>query len=148
MHTREVVAKLRALPEFQAFDERAQGLVEIAAYVHDIGKGPRSRWSGNGGLQKVDPNHPVSAMPMMAEILTEEVACVRTASARTLMKLVCYHDLVGDVLGRGRDERQLVDVADDKDELDMLFALGKADVTALSDQWWKTARRATSTPGA
>ena len=42
------------------------------------------------------------------------------------MKLVCYHDLVGDVLGKGRDEQQIVDVVDDEDELDMLFALGKA----------------------
>ncbi|MGE5609619.1 MAG: DarT ssDNA thymidine ADP-ribosyltransferase family protein [Bacillota bacterium] len=136
VHTKEVVKKLLSLPEFQALDESAQILVEVAAHLHDIGKGPRSRWNGNGGLQKVDPNHPVGAMPMMVEILSEHVAKVSVASARTLMKLVCYHDLVGDVLGRGRDEQQIVDVVDDDEELNMLFALGKADATVLVEHWW------------
>jgi hypothetical protein len=136
VHTKEVVAKLLSLPEYQSFDQKAQMLVEIAAYLHDIGKGPRSRWDSNGGLQKVDPNHPVGAMPMMAEILTEHVATVSEASARILLKLVCYHDLVGDVLGRGRDEQQIIDVVDDEEELDMLFALGKADATVLVEHWW------------
>jgi hypothetical protein len=111
-------------------------LVELAAYLHEIGKGPRSRWDSNGGLQKVDPNHPVGAMPVIAEILTEHVGKVSATSAATLMKLVCYHDLIGDVLGRGRDEQQIIDVADDEEELDMLFALGKADATALVERWW------------
>lgn len=136
VHTKEVVAKLLSLAEYQELDEKAQRLVKIAAYLHDIGKGPRSRWKSSGGLQKVDPNHPVGAMPMMKEILTEHVAMVSETSARTLLKLVCYHDLVGDVLGKGRDERQIIDVVDDKKELDMLFALGKADATVLSEHWW------------
>jgi ssDNA thymidine ADP-ribosyltransferase, DarT len=136
VHTKEVVANLLALPEYQALDEKAQMLVEIAAHLHDIGKGPRSRWDSNGGLQKVDPNHPVGAMPMMADILTEHVATVSEASAKTLMKLVCYHDLVGDALGKGRDEQQIIDVVDDEEELDMLFALGRADATALVEHWW------------
>ncbi|QIP10306.1 DUF4433 domain-containing protein [Bradyrhizobium symbiodeficiens] len=136
VHTKEVVANLLALPEHQEMEEEDQIIGEIAAYLHDIGKGPRSRWDSNGGLQKVDPNHPVGAMPMMVEILTEHVATVGKASAKTLMKLVCYHDLVGDVLGKGRDEQQLIDVVDDENELDMLFALGKADATALVEHWW------------
>lgn len=136
VHTKEVVDKLLSLPEFAALDEKPKRLVEIAAYLHDIGKGPRSRWDNNGGLQKVDPNHPAGAMPMMAEILTKHVGTVGKASARTLMKLVCYHDLVGDVLGKGRDEQQIVDVVDSEEELDMLFALGKADATVLVEHWW------------
>jgi hypothetical protein len=136
VHTKEVVAKVLSLPEYQALDEKAQMLVEIAAYLHDIGKGPRSRWDSNGGLQKVDPNHPAGGMPMMAEILTEHVATVSEASAKILLKLVCYHDLVGDVLGRGRDEQQIIDVVDDEEELDMLFALCKADATVLVEHWW------------
>lgn len=136
IHTREVVDKLLSLPEFAALDEKPQRLVEIAAYLHDIGKGPRARWDKNCGLQQVDPNHPVGAMPMMAEILTKHVGTVGKASARNLMKLVCYHDLVGDVLGKGRDEQQIVDVVDSVEELDMLFALGKADATVLVEHWW------------
>lgn len=136
VHTKDVVEQLLALPEYEALGARQKKLVEIAAYLHDIGKGPRSRWDHNGGMQKVDPNHPVGAMPMMAEILTKQVGTIKLSSARALMKLVCYHDLVGDVLGKGRDEKQIIDVVDDKDELDMLFALGKADATSLSEHWW------------
>lgn len=139
VHTKEVVERLLSLPEYAALDEKGKRLVEIAGYLHDIGKGPRSRWDANGGLQKVDPNHPVGAMPMMAEILTQHVGTVSGASARTLMKLVCYHDLIGDVLGKGREERQIRDVIDDKEELDMLFALGKADATVLVEHWWNQA---------
>lgn len=140
IHTMDVVQRLLALPEYAGFAEKPQELVEIAAYLHDIGKGPRSRWANNGGVQKVDPNHPVGAMTMMAEILTEHVGVVEPSSARTLMKLVCYHDLVGDVLGKGRDEQQIIDVVDDRDELDMLFALGKADAMSLVEHWWNQGR--------
>jgi HD domain len=108
----------------------------LAAYLHDIGKGPKSRWASNNGLQKVDPNHPVSAMPMMVEILTQYIGKVKRENANLILKLVCYHDLVGEVLGKGRDEQQIVDVAENKLELDMLFAIGKADATSLCESWW------------
>lgn len=136
VHTKEVVDRLLTLEEYKALDERSQRLVEIAAYLHDIGKGPKSRWASNNGLQRVDPNHPVGAMPMMADILTTQVGTVKLPLAKTLMKLICYHDLVGDVLGKGRNERQIVDVVDDAEELDMFFALGKADATVLVEHWW------------
>ena len=136
VHTQEVVAQLKSLPRFKALALSARDVVELAAYLHDIGKGPRSRWDNNNGLQKVDPNHPVGAMPMMAEILTQDVADLRQSDGDSLMKLVCYHDLVGDVLGRGRDEQQIVDVIDSREELDMLFALGQADATVLVETWW------------
>jgi hypothetical protein len=140
LHTKDVVERLLNLPGYAALGDKQKKLVEIAAYLHDIGKGPKARWTNNGGLQKVDPNHPVGAMPMMAEILTKHVGTVKPTSAATLMKLVCYHDLVGDVLGRDRDERQIVNVVDDKDELDMLFVLGQADVLSLQERWWDQAK--------
>ena len=135
-HTKEVVAKLLALPEYEDLEAKPKRLVELAAYLHDIGKGPRSRWDDNGGLQKVDPNHPVRAMPMMVDIMTRQVAKVKQTSAEVVTKLVCYHDLVGDVLGKGRDEQQIIEVATDEEELEMLFALGKADATSLVEEWW------------
>lgn len=52
-----------------------------------------------------------------------------------MLKLVCYHDLVGEVLGKGRDEQQIVDAFDNSHELDMVFALGKADATSLVVEW-------------
>jgi hypothetical protein len=136
IHTIEVVNKLKKLPEFIHLPFEYQNRVELAAFLHDIGKGPKSRWANNNGLQKVDPNHPISAMPMMVEILTQQIGKVKKENANLLLKLVCYHDLVGEVLGKGRDEQQIVDVADNKLELDMLFAIGKADATSLCESWW------------
>ena len=136
VHTLQVVDNLKALPEFKGLAPEDQGRIELAAYLHDIGKGPKSRWAKNGGVQKVDPDHPVRAMPMMVEILTEHVKKVKQENAEVILKLVCYHDLVGEVLGKERDEQQIVDVARSELELDMLFALGKADATALCEWWW------------
>lgn len=136
IHTLEVVEKLKALPEFTSLPSEYQNRVELAAYLHDIGKGPKARWANNGGLQKVDPDHPVHAMPMMVEILTEHVKKVKPENAQLLLKLVCYHDLVGEVLGKGRDEQQIINAIGTNLELDMLFALGKADATSLVEWWW------------
>lgn len=136
VHTLEVVQNLRSLPEFAGLPPEYQDRVEVAAYLHDIGKGPKARWAENGGLQKVDPDHAVRAMPMMVEIFTEHVRKVKLENAQLILKLVCYHDLVGEVLGKGRDEQQIVDAAETKLELDMLFALGKADARSLVEWWW------------
>jgi hypothetical protein len=73
---------------------------------------------------------------MVVEILAEQVKNVRLENAELILKLVCYHDLVGDVLGKGRDEQQIADIANSEVELTMLFALGKADATSLIDSWW------------
>lgn len=135
VHTQDVVAKLLGLPGFKILEPKYQRLVELAAYLHDIGKGPKARWASKGGVQQIDPNHPVGAMPMMIDILTNQVAKVSSKSARRLLKLVCYHDLVGDILGRGRDERQLVDVAENRLDLDMLILLGQADASSLQEKW-------------
>ena len=73
---------------------------------------------------------------MVQRILTLEVADMKRRSARLICKLVCYHDLVGDILGRGRDEEQLMEIVDDVRELDMLNALTKADVLVVHPAWW------------
>ncbi len=135
-HTIEVVNKLKTLPEFIKLLPKYQHRIELAAYLHDIGKGPKSRWASNNGLQKVDPNHPVHAMPMMVEILTQDVEEIEQEDANLILKLVCYHDLVGEVLGKGRDEQQIIDVTTNELELDMLFVIGKADATSLCESWW------------
>jgi len=136
IHTAEVVQKLRDLQEFKDLPHDIRERVELAAFLHDIGKGPKSRWAAKGGQQQVDPDHPVRALPMIVDILTQQVAKVKQENAELITKLVCYHDLVGEVLGKGRDERQIVDAAQGKIELDALFALGKADARSLVETWW------------
>lgn len=138
VHTQQVVETLTGLPEFLELDVRQKALIELAAYLHDIGKGPKERWLDEKTgkcFQKNDPDHPVGAMPMIARIFTEEVGSIKLANANLIAKLVCYHDLVGDVLGRGRHEAQIVQVADNEEELMLLFLLGKADATTLGFHW-------------
>ncbi|CAN5675485.1 hypothetical protein BH10ACI4_BH10ACI4_11430 [soil metagenome] len=138
VHTQEVVNKLKSLPEFKALTQKQRNTLELAALLHDIGKGPKSRWTG--GVQEVDPDHPVGALPMLVDILTNKVATVEVDRALLLLKLVCYHDLVGEVLGKGRNEQQIIDIVDSQIELDMLFALGKADARSLVDLWFNDAK--------
>lgn len=139
-HTKEVVSKLLESNEFAAFGNTDRLLVEIASYFHDVGKGPKSRWKNNNGKQKVDPDHPIRAVPMVVEFLKDQVATMKPRSARVILMLVCYHDLIGDITGRGRDEQQLFDIIMDERDLDMLIALAKADVQAIRDQWWDQAK--------
>jgi hypothetical protein len=134
-HTLSVVRNLRASPEFLALSENDQMLIEIAAYFHDIGKGPKERWADKGGKQQVDPNHPVGGLIMLVRILTQEVALMKQRSARVICKLVCYHDLVGDIFGKGRDPKQLEDIVETEAELDMLIALGLADMRSVNPRW-------------
>jgi len=136
VHTLEVVGKLKSLQGYEDLLSQDQSIVELAAYLHDIGKGPKERWSKNRGIQKPDPDHAVRALPMVVEILCQQVRRIKQEDAELILKLVCYHDLVGEVLGKGRDEQQIVDVADSENELKMLFALGEADATSLSEWWW------------
>ncbi len=134
-HTLTVVEKLLESAEFNSLNGADQRLVEIAAYLHDIGKGPKARWADNGGKQQVDDDHPIRSVEMLQRILTEEVATIRPRSVQVLAKLVCYHDLVGDILGKGRDPKQLEEIAETERELDMLIALGLADMRAVNSMW-------------
>ena len=130
-HTLRVVKELLQLPEYQGLEKTDKMLVEVAAYLHDIGKGPKSRWASNGGRQKVDPDHPIKALPMLNRILAEEIETMKPRSAKVICKLVCYHDLVGDIIGKGRRIEELIDVVEDERDLNMLIALGKADMKSI-----------------
>lgn len=57
------------------------------------------------------------------------------ALCRLLVKLVCYHDLVGDILGKGRNPEQLLDIVESEQEVDMLITLGLADMRAVNPIW-------------
>lgn len=137
-HTEKVADTLRKSEEFAELDKIDRMLVEIAAYLHDIGKGPKSRWTADGGKYQNDDDHPLTALPMVERILTEEVGGMQRRSAETICKLVAYHDLIGGIIGKGRDPEQLYEIIDDQRELDMLIALTKADTLAVFAGWWNS----------
>lgn len=134
-HTLKVVEELRKLTVFKDMDSTDKLLVEIAAYLHDIGKGPKSRWAANKGKQKVDPDHPIKALPMLKRILTEDITKMKPRSAKVICKLVCYHDIVGDIVSKGRRVEELEEIVEDERELDMIIALGKADMMSVNPTW-------------
>lgn len=136
-HTRRVVAELRKTREYQLFSDEDQVLLELTAFLHDIGKGPKSRWAEFGGRQQVDADHPIRALPMLERIFTQEVAQVRLEDALLISKLICYHDLVGGILYSGRRLSELLNVITSERELDMLIGLGKADSTAINPAWMR-----------
>jgi UTP:GlnB (protein PII) uridylyltransferase len=115
-------------------------LTEVAAFFHDIGKGPKARWAHKGGKQQIDLDHPVKSAEMLVRIFTEEIVTMKKKSVRTITKLVCYHDLVGDILGRSRDPQQLEEIVETEAELDMLIALGLADMLSVNPLWVITHR--------
>ncbi|MGQ7146741.1 HD domain-containing protein, partial [Escherichia sp. SS-MK2] len=54
---RRVASLLNTESAFHDLSERERLVVTLAAYLHDIGKGPKSRWKD--GVQKVDDTHPI-----------------------------------------------------------------------------------------
>ncbi|EKN4168502.1 DUF4433 domain-containing protein [Yersinia enterocolitica] len=135
-HTIDVVNNLLSSSGYRELTPRCKVIVELAAYLHDIGKGPKSRWNFSKGLQLVDDRHPIKALSMVVCILNDYVQTVDTWEGDCLVKLICYHDFIGDVLGKGRNKEQLVTFINTADELKMLFALCRADTRSLSVNWW------------
>jgi putative nucleotidyltransferase with HDIG domain len=134
-HTLKVVKHVRQSEEYRQLGASDKELIELAAFFHDIGKGPKSRWIKNAGKQKGDPDHAIRSAEMLTRILSEEIGGLSLADAKTLLRLVCYHDLVGDIVAKGRDEKQLDKICKNIRVLTMLTALGKADMAAINPLW-------------
>ena len=49
--------------------------------------------------------------------------------------LVVYHDIIGDCMEKGREKQQVVDVIENEDDLEMLFAMACADTEAIQKYW-------------
>lgn len=63
-----------------------------------------------------------------------------------MLLLVAYHDLIGDVVGKGRNREQILDVIECAEDFDLLAALNCADVESLIPEGG-LARMISSHPG-
>jgi hypothetical protein len=132
-HTRRVVKYVRKRLEKYNLSVHEENLVIFSAYLHDIGKGPKSRWPD--GIQKVDIEHPVRSLPMLKRILTEDVGGLTHDDIRRIHMLVVYDDLVGEIVAKGRNKQQLFDIVKNKDDVRMLLIIGMSDMKAIDPKW-------------
>lgn len=132
-HTWKVVENLESLEYYQNSTEKDKNILKLSAYLHDIGKGPKSRWKD--GIQPAYPDHPADAPEMLERILVEDFKEISDYEIKKICILVTYHDLIGEIIGKGRDIQQLVDIVENEKIFDMLATLNLADVSAINDSW-------------
>lgn len=133
-HTRKVVKNLVESEEFECLTEREKLVVELAAFLHDVGKGPKSRWAN--GKQKVDDDHPRKSAKYIERILVEDIDSISKEEIRQVVLLVMYHDFFGDHLTSGRYLKELDKILKTESDLNMLYALAKADVISIHSPWY------------
>ncbi|ALL06229.1 hypothetical protein AQ505_12440 [Pedobacter sp. PACM 27299] len=132
-HTQRVVKNVLKSDFYKNSSPENQCILELSAYLHDIGKGPASKWKD--GIQTAYPDHPADGVEMVARFLYEDVEELTEYQVRMIILLVSYHDLIGEILAPGRDEQQLKDIIQTRLELEMLSVLNRADVAALNIEW-------------
>lgn len=133
-HSRRVANLVIQSPEYYELDTHNRMILEVAAYLHDIGKGPKSRWD-DSHMKTADNNHARKSLPMLERILTQDIGSLPIDSIRRLIMLVTYDDLLGDIAANGRDRQQLFDIITCETDVNMLVALSRADIGAINQQW-------------
>lgn len=133
-HSRKVAEGLAQFVEYNELSDEDKEIVLLSAYLHDIGKGPKSRW-GEDGMTRADNDHAVKSLPMLHRILTEDIGGLNEDSIRSIVILVTYDDLIGDIVAKGRNEKQLIDVVKTENDLKMLVAIAKADMNSINPFW-------------
>jgi hypothetical protein len=133
-HSRKVAAAVKKIPEYNDLFQVNKDIVLLSAYLHDIGKGPKSRW-GDKGMDRADNDHAVKSLPMLKRILTEDIGNLDHELVRKIVILVTYDDLIGDIVANGRNEQQLFDIIESEEELNMIVSLGKADMSSINSMW-------------
>lgn len=132
-HTIRVVDNVKETIFYEKIGEKWKSVVLFAAYLHDIGKGPREKWVN--GIQLAYADHPVDAIPMVTRILSEDIKDIDDKEIRRICMLVAYHDLMGDIIGNGRAKSELIELKLNKKDLYMLAALSVADIQAIGMGW-------------
>ena len=133
-HTLTVVECMKKIPYYKESSDELKSALLLAAYLHDIGKGPKDKWD-DGKMKRPYPDHPVDAIPMLERILSEEVDHLSDDEIRWVCMMVVYHDLIGECMMKDRSITQILPVIKGLDDLEMLFAISIADASAIDRQW-------------
>jgi putative nucleotidyltransferase with HDIG domain len=133
-HSRKVATALTNFSEYNELSQVDKDIVQLAAYLHDIGKGPKTRWT-EAGMTRADNDHAVKSLPMLKRILTEDIGNLSRDVVRKIVILVAYDDLIGDIVAKERNEQQLFDIIESENDLNMLVALGMSDMRSINVMW-------------
>jgi hypothetical protein len=135
IHLQKVAANIQNTDFYRKADEELKNVMKLAAYLHDIGKGPLQKW--NGYVQYIYVDHTYDAIPMLHRIFTQDIRTVSEDSIRRVCLAVVYHNIAGDCILKGRDRREMADVINDENDIDMLIAMNLADVQATNTTWYQ-----------
>ncbi|MBO2653205.1 DUF4433 domain-containing protein [Shewanella algae] len=133
-HTKNVINALLESDEYDGLSDGEKLVVELAAYLHDIGKGPKSRW--RDGVQRVDDDHPRKSAIYLERFLIEDIDTISNNEIRQLILIVMYHDFIGDHIISGRKISELKGILQSESDLKLLYTLCKADVMAIHAPWY------------
>ena len=133
-HTIDVVQNLNKNDDYQQLDTRLKQILTLSAYLHDIGKGPKSKWKDE--KQPVYNDHPYDSLIYTQRVLIEEIEDLNNEEIRLINLLVTYHDILGDLTRDHRNTTELRTVIKSQKELELLYILSQADVLALREDWY------------
>lgn len=134
VHIKKVVENIQNTDFYRQSGEEIQNILKLVSYLHDMGKGPISKWNGNIQYNYVD--HAYDAMPSLHRILTQEIQEISDDSIRRVCMAVVYHNIAGDCILRDRDKKEMAEVIQDEIDIDILIAITLADVQSLNSTWY------------
>ncbi len=131
-HTQRVVAALVQQASYVALSPGDQVIVEVAAQLHSVGYGVRTV-----GRPPTWPEQmaTLQGLVLVQRILTEEIADLKSRSARLIPRLVCYHDLLGGIIAGQRRIDELVRASASRETLDLLILVGTAKMVGTDPTW-------------
>lgn len=135
-HTLNVVNNLIKNEFFKNSNNIDKNILKLSAYLHDIGKGPKNKWKDE--IQYPYPDHPVDSLKMIKRILINDIMELSDYEIEMITLLVTYHDLIGEIFGKGRDKKQLFNLLKDEKQFDILNCLSYADVLSFNNNWYIT----------
>lgn len=135
-HSQIVADNIKKTTYYQSCNAHDKSLLELAAFLHDIGKGPKEKWET--GKQSFYPDHPADSLPMMERILVEEIESISEEDIRVLVMLVAYHDIVGGCMFENRNIQEIKGIAVKDGDVDKLICIAEADIQAINGSWYNS----------
>jgi hypothetical protein len=93
------------------------------------------KWNGN--VQYIYVDHTYDAIPMLHRIFTQDIRTGSEDSIRRVCLAVVCHNIAGDCMLKERDRKEMTDVINDENDIDMLIAMSLADVQATNTTWYQ-----------